>query len=144
MTVTAVACVVCIAMIGCDTSERSPSVSKARAPIAVVTPVTAGMPATDMKAPEYFGAYMRDVKSADALYLKRVVRVHGIVAGHGAATLELQADAGRSHIEAQFPDEGTASIRSLKRNDTITIVCRGGGMLDVPQLRDCVLEQVEP
>jgi hypothetical protein len=80
---------------------------------------------------------------ADAKYLHKILRVHCVVGEkHGTPYLEIMARGGRAHIAAWFTDESASAMRQLRPYQDIFIRCRGGGMADVPQLRDCVLEQV--
>jgi hypothetical protein len=92
---------------------------------------------------ELYKAYADDRDAADAKYEHKLVRLKGIVDDKGRSMLQIVAAGGADHINAWFPDEGKP-LAGVKHHDTVVIRCVGGGKLDVPTLKDCVLEQIVP
>lgn len=120
----------------------TPTAPEAAKPPTPVAPAPAGPP-VDVTGRQLYEDYKGNPDDADAKYLHKMLRVHCIVGGsHGTTYLEIEVASGRDHIAAWFTDESASAMRQLRHYQEVFIRCRGGGMLDVPQLKDCVLEQV--
>lgn len=130
-----------LALILCSCDNPAPAREHKRAaPGAKPAPDTG--PPIEVTARELFDLYAKDRGAADAKWLGKRLRVHGIVGEHGRTSLELQTAGGRSHVEAWFTDVGAPAIRTTKRGDEVFLLCTGGELTDVPWLNDCELERV--
>jgi hypothetical protein len=137
-----------IVLFGCDDKRQKNEHAGSAAPVVIPTTPEAARPPTvappiEVTGKQLYEDYEQGKDAADAKYRDKTVRLHGIVKDKGTTVLQITAPH-QDHINAWFGDSDAKALKPLRPYQEVFVRCRGDYMLDVPTLRDCVLEQVVP
>ena len=101
-------------------------------------------PVESLTAAELYRQFKEDENLANERYLNKFVRVSGLfndagMGGDGMWHLWLSYN-GRRMVHARMAADAADGVKSLQRGQLVTLRCRCVGLVDLVELRDCLLE----